>query len=156
MRIRNRLYKSFGPFAAASGKFLVVVGAIALYYSWTPLLIIALGAFLGFTQSRITIDVTNKRIRFSEDLFGLIPTGKWLVLNSKMKLDIQHATYSWRVYSQSNRTHDITGLHYRIMLYDAQGFEIMPIKRSGNRETLEKDLDVLCELLQMERLKPAH
>ena len=59
MRIRNGLYKSFGPFAAASGKFLVVVGAIALYFSWTPLLIIPLGAFLGFTQSRTTIHVTN-------------------------------------------------------------------------------------------------
>lgn len=154
MKITNRLYPSFGPLAAISGKLLFAVGLVALYYSWVPAFLVVLGAFLGFTQSRTTIDATNKRIRFSEDLFGLIPTGKWIALTSDMKLDIQHASYSWRVYSKSNRTHDITDVHYRIMLYDTKGFEILPIQKSTNREELERDLQTLCEALQLGRLKP--
>ncbi len=154
MKITNRLYSSFGPFAAISGKLIFAIGLFTLQYSWMCAILILLGSFLGFTQSRTTIDATNKRIRFSEILFGFIPTGKWIALTSDMKLDIQHATYAWRVYSKSNRSHDFTDAHFRIMLFDSKGFEIMPIQKSTNKEELERDLQTLCEALQLARLRP--
>lgn len=75
-----------------------------------------------------------KRIKFSNDLFGIIHTGKWMNINEEMKIGIKKPHIVWRSYSRSNQSLEIEDNDYRLVLFDNDEQEIMPISKYKNLE----------------------
>lgn len=129
MKTRFKLDKVFGPIGGPAGIFLFVAGLAITYFSLTGLIFVLLGAFVGFTSTSTLIDFDKRKLRFSNNLFGIIPTGQWIFIQPDMKIGIKTSNKVWRGYSRSNRTLDISNTDYRLILYDSSGREIMPIQK---------------------------
>jgi len=149
MTTKNKIDKMFGPVGTLAGIFLFVAGSIITYFSIAGLVVVLIGAFVGFTSTITSIDFGKKRLRFSIYIFGLFPIGKWILIQSDMKIGIKKSTKLWRTYSQSNRTLDIADNDYRLILYDSNGKKIMPIQKSGNLNSAKFNLDKLSKQLEI-------
>ena len=86
-----QLDKSFGPVGSSAGTFVFIAGIISLYFSFAGLVLILLGAFVGFSSSSTTLDFENRRIRFSNDYFGFMKSGKWISFEPEMKIGIRQS-----------------------------------------------------------------
>ena len=147
MITKNRLDKVFGPVGSSAGIFLFFAGLIICYFSFTGLILILIGAFLGFTASFTYVDYDKRRLKFSNNLFGFIPIGQWIIVQKDMKIGIKKSNKVWRAYSRSNRTLDIANSDYRLILYDYKGREMMPIFKSDNLDAVRLELDRIREKL---------
>ncbi len=148
MIINNKLDKSFGPAGTSAGIFLFIAGiGITFFYSPFGIILILIGAFVGFSNSSTRIDFDRRRLKFSNNLFGLIPTGQWLNVTEDMKMGIKRSNQSWRAYSRGNRALDTSIKDYRIMLLDKNGKEIMPIKKYPDLESAKVYLGEMSQQL---------
>jgi hypothetical protein len=152
MIIHNRLDKSFGKVGSFSGVVVFIAGLIMTWSSISGLVLVLIGAFVGFSCSGTFIDVDKKRIRFSNDLFGMIRTGHWMYLDSNMKIGIIKSKTSWRAYSQSNRAIEDNYHDFRIILYDAENKELMPVKKFDSIEAARLELETLGSQLGLDRI----
>jgi hypothetical protein len=141
MTENNILDKSFGPVGTSAGAILFVVGLVLLFSHITGLILILIGAFVGFSSTSALIDYENKRVKFSNNLFGIIKIGQWLSIESAMKIGIKESNLTWRTYSMGNRTLDLVNKDYRIILFDSGNNEIMPIKKTKSKESAIIELE---------------
>lgn len=142
------LDNSFGPAGTSAGIVLFLAGlGITLFYSLFGIILLVIGAFVGFSNSSTRVDFDQKRLKFSNNIFGCIPIGQWFVLDEDKNLGIKRSTRSWRNYSRSNRILDTSANDYRIMLYDKSGKEIMPIKKYQTLKAAKADLEQLSNEL---------
>lgn len=72
MIITNKLGKSFGPVGSFSGMILFVAGFVLTFFYISGLILVLVGAFVGFSTESALIDPEKKRVRFSNNLFGII------------------------------------------------------------------------------------
>jgi hypothetical protein len=135
MTTKNKLDKVFGPVGTSAGIFLFLAGLIMTYFSLTGLILVVAGAFVGFTSTSASIDLDKRRLRFSNNIFGIFPVGQWINIQPGMKIGIKKSKTAWRTYSRSNQTLDIANNDYRLVLYDSRGREIMPIQKSNNLDS---------------------
>jgi len=149
MKMNNKLDKSFGPVGTSAGIFLFVIGIITLYTSWFGLILVMLGAFVGFSSTSTIIDSDNRRVKFSNNLFGIIETGKWILIKQDMKIGIRESTVTWRAYSRGNRELDINNNDFRIILLDSDNQEIMPLMKSDSLETAKAEQEIVCNKLEL-------
>jgi len=149
MITNQKLDKSFGPIGVVAGTTLFFVGIILVYFSLSGLFLILLGAFVGFTSTSTLIDIENKRVKLSTNWFGIISTGKWIDITTGMKLGIKKSKKTWRAYSRSNRTIEMTDSDYRIILYNSDNIEIMPIKKVESLEIAKKEVEELGRELEL-------
>lgn len=149
MNTQNKLDKSFGPVGSSAGIFMAIVGIIASYTTLFGLIFVVVGCFLGFTSTCTIIDFEKKRIKFSENLFGIIKTGKWIQIDDRMKIGIKNSNLVWRAFSQGNRSVDIGADDFRLILYDAENNEIMPVKKTGSLGLAIAEQELLCEKLNL-------
>jgi hypothetical protein len=147
-----RLDKSFGPVGSSAGIFVFIAGIISLYFSLSGIVLILLGAFVGFSSSSTTVDLENRRIRFSNDYFGFIKSGRWISFNPEMRLGIRHEGRAWRAYSRSNRTLDISTDDLRIFLFTSAGRVIMPVMKTDSHGAAEAELEKLGNKLQLSKI----
>lgn len=147
MITKNKLDKIFGPVGTSAGILLFVAGLIITYFSLTGLVLVLIGAFVGFTSTGTLIDFEKKRLRFSNNIFGIFPIGQWIFIQTDMKIGIKKSNMVWRAYSRSNRTLDIAKNDYRLILYDSNGKEIMTIQKSDNIDSAKSNLDKLSKQL---------
>jgi hypothetical protein len=151
MIIKNRLDKSFGPFGGSTGFFLFLGGLAASWFSPYGLILAALGAFAAFTSTSTFIDTEKKRIRFSNDLFGIITTGKWIDITPGMKFGLKRVHRGYQAYTRANQTVGIHNVDFRIVLMEADNDEIMQVKKYGDRESAGKGIEELCTLFNISR-----
>lgn len=130
----NRLEKSFGPVGTMAGTIVFVAGLILSFSHLSGLILLLIGAFVGFSNTSVQIDVEKKCVRYSNNLFGFIRTGKWLRINPTMKLGMKESNVVWRSYSSGNRALDVSKTEYLIILYSSENNEIIPVKKSKSRE----------------------
>lgn len=149
MITKNKFDKSFGPVGASAGVFLFVAGVIMTYFSLTGLILVVIGAFVGFTYSSTSIDLDKKKLKFSNNIFGFVPIGYWTCVDSSMKIGIKKTNKLWRAYSRSNRPLDIAENDFRIMLFDKNSKEIMPIRKHSNLDSAKSHLDELSKRLEL-------
>lgn len=149
MIINNKLDKSFGPVGSFAGIVVFIAGLGAFYYSMYSIILVLLGAFVGFSYSSASIDIDNKRIRFTNNLLGVIKTGQWLNLSSDMKIGIKKSKNVWRSYSRGNRTLDIPDEDYRLILTDFQGKPLMTIKKTEGLNSAKSELEKICKQLEL-------
>jgi hypothetical protein len=143
MITNNHIEKSFGPAGTAAGVFIFVIGLIATYNSFFGLILIVLGAFIGFTTGSALIDFDQRRVKFSNNIFGIIRTGKWIHIEPGMQLGIKKNDEVWRTFSRSNRELDVAQDDFRIILYNAEHKEIMPLMKMGSLAAANESLGVL-------------
>lgn len=137
----NKLDNAFGPTGSSAGIFLFVAGLIITCFSLAGLILVLIGAFVGFTSTSTSVDFDKKRLRFSNNIFGIFPIGQWIIIQTDMKIGIKKSNKVWRAHSLSNRTLDIANNDYRLMLYDSNGREIMPIQKFENIDSAKLQLD---------------
>jgi hypothetical protein len=131
----NKLEKSFGPVGTSAGSILFIAGLVLILYHLTGLILVVIGAFVGFSSTSALIDYERKRARFSNNLFGIIKTGRWLSIEPGMKIGIKKSNLTWRAYSGGNRALDLVDTDYRITLFDSGNKEIMQLKKTKSKET---------------------
>ena len=147
MIYKNKLDKSFGPSGTFAGYIIFVVGLATTYSNWAGILLVLLGAFMGFSSTSSRIDIDRKRIMFSNDLFGFIRTGKWTDLNTTMKLGIKESNITWTTFSRSNRSIDTVRKDFRIVLCDSDENVIMEISKKESLESAMAELEIVSRRL---------
>jgi len=150
MIIRNKLDRTFGPFGTSAGFFLMLGGIAATWFSPLAILLAFIGAFICFTTSSTVIDTDKKRIRFTDDLFGIIPVGKWISIKQEMKIGLKKFHRGYQAYIRGTQG---MGIHYndlRIFLYSSDYKEILPLKKIDPHGSPETELEDMSRLLGLE------
>lgn len=143
----NKLDKSFGPVGSFSGIIVFIGGLGTIWLSLFSLILILIGAFVGFSYSSVEIDFDQKRVRFLNNLFGIIKSGQWINVKPDMKIGISKSNKAWRSYSGGNRILDVPSVDYRLILYNASGKKLMPLKKFGDLITAKEELELICRQL---------
>ena len=152
MKKTFKLDKPFGPVGTTGGIVLFLAGIFSSFISYSGILLIIMGAFMGFTSTGTRIDFDNKKIRFFNNFFGILKVGKWIPIEPGMKIGIKKNNWMWRGYSRSNRTLDISSNDFRINLYDAFGKELLSIMKAGSRDSALTEMKNLAEQLKLEKI----
>lgn len=147
MITNNRLDKSFGAVGSSAGVFMFIAGSILTCLYFSGLILVLIGAFVGFTTSSAMIDYGKKRVKFSNNLFGIIRIGKWMPIEPSMKIGIRESNQSYRAYSSGNRTIDVAQNDFRLILYDPADKEIMPVKKTESIDAAKIELEIECKRL---------
>jgi hypothetical protein len=147
MITNNRLDKSFGPAGSSAGLVLFAAGLISAWFYPLTLILVLVGAFMGFTFSGTQVDDVKKRVRFSNNLFGIIHTGRWLNIEPGMKVGLKKSDVTWRAYSMGNRNTEVSDRDFRIILFDAGNREIMPLKKTRTPDEAKDELEKLSARL---------
>jgi len=147
MIIKNKLDKSFGPSGTFAGYTIFVVGIITTYSNWGGLLLILVGAFMGFSSTSSLLDPDKKKMKFSNNLFGFIHTGKWIDIDATMKVGIKESNIRWTTFSRSNRSIDTVKNDLRIALYNSEEKEIMEISKHVSLESAMPMLKIISDQL---------
>jgi hypothetical protein len=152
MIVKNKLDKLFGPAGRTAGICLLFAGVPVTYYSLIGLILVIFGAFIAFTTTSSLLDIENKRIKLSNNLFGIIPAGKWIDIKPEMKLGLKKTRMGSRSYSISNIPLDNHADDIRIMLFDKDNSQIMPIKKFATVESSKTELDELSITLGLTKI----
>jgi hypothetical protein len=150
MIVKNKLDTAFGPFGSSTGFFLFLGGIVTTYFSLYGLIIVIIGAFASFTTTGTFIDFDKRRIKFSNNLFGIFPVGKWIDLKPGMKIGLKKSHHGYRAYIRGTQP---IGLHIndiRIYLYGPDNKQIMPVKKFKTYESSKRELDELSFRLGLE------
>jgi hypothetical protein len=148
----NKLDKSFGPVGSFSGIVVFIAGLGTIWVSLFSLILILIGAFMGFSYSGVEIDFDQKRVRFLNNLFGIIKSGQWVNVKPDMKIGISKSNKAWRSYSGGNRILDVPSEDYRLILYNSSREKLMPLKKCDDLFTARKELDDICERLEISKM----
>lgn len=132
MIVKNRISFTFGNFGIIFGCLLIISGVFVLFYSLVGITTILVGLFLALTTTNTYVDCENKKMKFSNNLFGIIKLGKWYDINSNMLIKIV----------EDKQQHK-----YQLNLYNSNDKLIMPIKISNNKEILEQELEKINKSL---------
>lgn len=149
MIINNKLDKTFGTAGSFAGFVILIFGIYACFYSYIGITTIIVGAFLAFSNFSAKIDFENKRIKSSNNLFGIISVGYWVEVKPEMKLYIRNVAKSETISSISNRQTTQLKQDFRISLFNESEREIMAIKKFSTKESAEKELPELMEKLNL-------
>lgn len=149
MKADNKLDTSFGPVGSFAGIIVFLAGLGSLYFSWFSLILVLIGAFMGFTYSSTEIDFSRKRVRFLNNLFGVVKIGQWMNVKPDMKIGIAKSRKIWKTYSGGNRELEIENEDFRLVLYDSSGKKIMPIKKVDNLNSAKMELETICRQLEL-------
>ena len=149
MITKNKLDKSFGPVGSSAGIFMFIIGLVVVYSELTGLILVLIGAFMGFSSTCTLIDYDKKRIKFSNLIFGIIPIGQWIELKPDMKIGLKKIHKGYRTYSRSNRILDIHKKDIRIILFGNNNKKIMPINKFDSIDSANTELIKLSEELDL-------
>jgi len=143
VKTNNRLDKSFGPACSFAGLIIFTVGIILTYFYFSSVILILIGGFVGFSYSSAIIDYEKKRVKFSNNIFGIIPIGKWLQILPSMRIGIKELNQTYRAYSQGNRAFDVSQMDFRIILYDSDENEIMQVKKADTLDSAKLERETI-------------
>jgi len=169
MKKHHKIEKTFGPFAFTGvvlffGTLFAIVyepitqilnrfnttmdfdigDTMAILIICVPVLLFF--AFIGFTTTSTQIDYKKKRMKFSTKLCGIFPLGKWTYLTPDMKLGLKETSERWGGYNGSRST-SLNYTDLKIVLYDKEDTEIIPVKKVKKADLAEAELEKLSKLL---------
>ncbi len=149
MIIKSKLDRQFGPAGSSTGIVMIAGGLFATYHSYIGLILILFGAFIGFTSTSTMLDTDKRKIKFSNNLFGILPIGKWIDIEPEMMLGIKKAHKGYRTYSRSNRQLNIHLRDVRIVLYGSDKKPIMQMMKFDSGEAAKEELGKLSNQLKL-------
>jgi len=147
---KYNLDKIFGTAGTAAGMLLFIVGLYVLLSSFIGLVLVFIGAFIGFTYTSTLLDAERKRIKLSNNFFGIIPYGNWIEIRPEMKIGLKRNHRGYRVYSKSNRSIDSHNIDVRIILYGGDNEDIIPVCKFKSIESAREEIEKLRILLILE------
>lgn len=147
MKTKNKLDKPFGEAGTTVGYVLLIAGVITSFNSLFALVLALIGAFIAFTAKYTILDTEKKKVKSSDHIFGLIPTGKWLEIKRDMMLGLNKSHKAYRLYSRSNRQLDIHHSDIRIVLYNSKHEPLIDIKKFKDKEKANNELLFLSKEL---------
>jgi len=148
----NKLDKSFGPAGSFAGIILFAVGIAVTCVHIGGLFLVIIGAFVGFTGSYAVIDFDKRRVKLSNNLFGVIKTGEWINVEQGMKIGIKESNRVWQANSWTNRTVDLVKHSFVLSLYSASNQLIIPIQKVNSLDLAKQEQKILCDKLGVETL----
>lgn len=148
----NIIEKSFGPVGTFAGIIVFIGGLILIISSFSGAILILIGALFGFSYSSTAIDYDRKRMKFINNIFGLIKTGRWIEVNEMMKIGVIKSNTIWRSFSQSNRSADIEQSDIMMILYGPDNKKIIPIKKIKTLESVESEVENMCMKFGLTRI----
>ena len=149
MTIENKFDKVFGPTGSTAGTILLFAGIAILFISWSGIFLILTGAFTAFTNTSAIINTDNKHVKYSNNIFGIIKSGKWVHLTPSMSIGIKKSKKTYRAYSRSNRVLDITNSDFRVMLFDDKNKVVMPLSKCKNLKSAQDEALQLADILNL-------
>lgn len=147
MIIRNKIDRTFGPFGSSTGFFMLLGGIIAALFSIYAIIIAVIGAFAAFTSTSTVIDTDARKLRHSDNLFGIFPVGKWIDIRPGMKLGLIKGHRGFVGYIRGNQPVNIHENDIRITLIDENRKPLLPVRKFKTYESASKELDNLRLLL---------
>ncbi|TKG91876.1 hypothetical protein EYV94_19865 [Puteibacter caeruleilacunae] len=153
MKHTYKHHKVFGPVASFAGIVVFAFGLMASYSSLPGVLFVVVGGLMAFTYSSTIVDVEKRKIRFSINLFGLLPTGKWLSVEDGMQVRVKIETKTYRSYSRSNRVIDNDIKEKKLFLMNKKGKALMPIMTFHENDNIDEVVDKFCEEMKVKRMK---
>ena len=153
MKNSYKFDKSFGPVASFSGMVIFAAGIIACWFDLTGLVFVVLGAFIGFTNSSTEIDSVNKKLKYSNNIFGIIKLGKWIEVKPDYYVRVKQERKVNRTYSMSNQKLDLKKQNTTVYLYNKQGKMLIPIMKTDTEKKSEIEIESICKTLGISRLK---
>ena len=139
----NRLDKSFGPVGTSAGIVLFLAGLVLSWFYPSGIILVLIGGFVGFTSTSVLIDIDGKKVKFCNNFFGIIRTGKWISIEPTMKIGIRESNQTYRAFSRGNRMLDVNKKDYRLILFDSQNREILPMKKLDTLEAAKAELQTM-------------
>lgn len=147
----NKLDKLFGPSGSFSGQIIFYAGIIMLYYSFMAVVLIVLGAFVGFSTEGIKIDFDNKKVKTLIILFGFLPFGKWIQIKGDERIVVKASGRTYRTYSMANIPLDIRASDYRVILKNPSEKFKIHLQKFKTKKDAEEMATSYARLLQLER-----
>lgn len=147
MIINNKLDKCFGPIGSQAGMFVIFLSLIITWFNWLGILPLIVGVLVGFSYTSTSIDIGNKRVRYINNYFGFIKSGKWINIESDMLIGIKKSDIVWEAHSRSNRTFGIEDKDFRVLLCNAHHKEIMELKKSNTFDNAKQFAHLLKDEL---------
>jgi len=148
---KNRLDKAFGPAGTSAGTILFISGIFLTSFHLSGLLLILIGAFVGFSYTSTTINSERMQIRFSNVIFGIIPVGKWIHIELSMKLGIKESNQIYTALSRGDRSMDIAEKDFRIVLLDPVNNEIMPVMKTDSFDSAQSQIIIYTNQLGLKQ-----
>ena len=127
-----KLDKSFGAAGSVAGICVFIAGLVMIWSYLSGIVLVAIGAFTGFSYSSTFIDYARKRVKFSNNIFGFIRIGKWVEIDPSMKIGIRESNQKYSTSSRGGRMLQVTEHDFRIILIDQRNQEIMPLQKKGS------------------------
>lgn len=147
---KHKLDIAFGTAGSFAGFSIIVAGIIVLFSNITAIALIVLGSFFAFTSTSCLVDFQNKRVKFTNNLFGFYPVGKWVYVTQGMKIKAITSRNVERVLSRSNREINLEKKDYRLILYNSDNKPLIHImKLNSSTEAMQKK-KILNEKLGLE------
>ena len=147
--IVNRFDRSFGPAGSFAGLVLVLTGIVTIFFSFSGLFVLLSGAFVAFTNTSVTIDTINKRIKYSQNICGIFKMGRWIDVEPEMKIKIVQSNGVFLIYSGSKRINDVKSGRFKIYLDTKNKRNDIPLKNLDNYKEAELDAQKLAEELEI-------
>jgi len=152
--IDNKIEKLLGLTGTAAGYFLMIAGAVVIYfYNWTGLLLILPGIFMAFTYDGTKIDLRSERIKNYSALFGIIKTGKWYPVSHFKRFNIYKSKRSHTTYSRANVPLTLKDSDIRLVFLDETGSLKITVNKYDSFETARADMNELMKRLNLIELK---
>jgi hypothetical protein len=152
MNSTYRFEKSFGPTASFAGIIVLVAGLVTTYFFLNGIILLVVGAFMAFTDSSTTIDSANKRVRFTNNIFGIIRIGKWINVERDMKIGIKQDRQVYRTYGRSNQAFDLSINYRKMYLCDKNAQPILPLTIVEEQVSLKDEIEKYCIALDVKGL----
>jgi len=147
--LKNKIENSFGPSGSFAGKIVFIAGLVMLYFSWSALFLVVLGAFIGFSHTKVFIDTEKKRVKFSNALFGIILTGQWIDVAAGMCTRIKKSDTVFRTFSLTNRSISSDSNSWKVMLCDQNQKDITPLLKAETKSKAEEEAQKISTLLNI-------
>lgn len=122
---------------------MLITGLIALYHSFTAIVLILIGAFAAFTETVTIIDYAMGRVKYATAWFGAFFSGTWINIDKSMTIRVRQSGRTYTTYSRSNRMLSLSETDFSIVLKDSRGKELCPLGRYKSRPEAESHLLVL-------------
>jgi hypothetical protein len=143
----HRLDKLLGPAGSFGGIIMLITGLIALYHSFTAIILILIGAFAAFTGTVTNIDYSLRRVRHCTAWFGIIYSGHWISIDNSMMVRVRQTGRTYTSYSRSNRRITLHETDFSIVLKDSRGKEVCPLGRYKSMHEAESQLPGISDRL---------
>ncbi len=145
---------SFGPAGSFAGIIVFIGGLILITSSISGIILVLIGALFGFSYSSTALDPDRKRMKFTNNIFGLIKTGHWIEVNKTMKIGARRSNTTWRTWSKGNRVNDSAQIDLVMFLFGPDNKKVIPVKKIKTPESVDSEIEAMCLKFGLKRIVP--